>query len=384
MWVTHLLGTGHLFRTAAIARALDARGARVTVVSGGLGDHGIDFGGAEVKQLLGVRARDATFHELLDEHGDLVAGDLLQARGDRLMEMFREIDPEVFVTELYPFGRRKFRRELDPVLKTIRKTGGGTVVVSSVRDILEPPGSREKSEDAATKGADFYDMVLVHGDMALARLEDSFPWPEALSERLHYTGYINSAREPADSDNLTDGTDEILVSAGGGAVGMPLYRSAIEASRTAMMAGQKWRLLVGHNLAEEAFQDLKDSARQTPVLVERARPDFPEMLRRARVSVSQAGYNTVVDILAAGTPSVLVPFAEGGEQEQTIRARLLAQQGRAVVLSEGEVTPDALGNAIKTAMELRTNEIAPVAQNGAEESARLILRAAERASRREC
>ena len=382
MWVTHLLGTGHLFRTAAIARALDARGARVTVVTGGLGGHGVGFGGAEVVRLPGVRARDATFHRLLDEHGDPVTDDLLQARADRLMETFRQTDPGAFVTELYPFGRRKFRAELDPVLETIRQAAGRTLAISSVRDILEPPGSPEKSEYAAAKGAGLYHMVLVHGDMAVARLEDSFPWPDALSGRLRYTGYVNSAREPAGSGGLSDGKDEILVSAGGGAVGMPLYRSAIGVSRTAIMAGRKWRLLVGRNLAEASFQDLVKSSRKAPVIVERARSDFPAMLRRARVSVSQAGYNTAVDILAAGIPGVLVPFAQGGEREQTIRARLLARRGRAVVVAEDEVTADRLGDAIRAAMALRMNETAPVSHNGAEESARLILQATERGRRR--
>lgn len=379
MWVTHLLGTGHLFRTAAIARALDANGAGVTVVNGGLGDHGIDFGDAEIVHLPGVRARDATFHDLLDAHGNPVTSDLLRDRGDRLAEVFDKTNPDVLVTELYPFGRRKFRRELDPVLEMANVPGRRTIVISSVRDILEPPGSPEKSEDAASKGARFYDMVLVHGDRSLARLEDSFPWPTALSDRLYYTGYINSARAVSDAGSGTDGTDEILVSAGGGAVGMPLYRSAIEASRSATMAGQRWRLLVGHNLAEELFQDLRESAGDAPVVVERARPDFPDMLSRARVSVSQAGYNTAVDVLAAGVPSVLVPFADGGEREQTIRATILARQGRAVVLSEDRISPDTLGEAIAAAMELRTGNRSPVSLNGAEESARLILDAAERA-----
>ncbi len=380
MWVTHLLGTGHLFRTAAIARALDANGADVTVVNGGLGDHGIDFGGAEVVRLPGVRARDATFHDMLDEHGEPVTGDLLQDRARRLMDVFTETKPNVFVTELYPFGRRKFRRELDPVLENARGMGDEVVVISSVRDILEPPGSREKSEDAATKGARFYDMILVHGDASLARLEDSFPWPSHLSDRLRYTGYINSARETPGTSVSTDGAGEILVSAGGGAVGLPLYRSAVEASRLPALAGQTWRLLVGQNLPEEQFEDLRIAARDSHVVVERARPDFPEMLGRARLSVSQAGYNTAVDVLAAGVPSVLVPFAEGGEQEQTIRADLLAKQGRAVVLSADAVSPDALAAAIAAAMALDRGEMSPVSLNGAEESARLILGAARRAA----
>jgi hypothetical protein len=36
------------------------------------------------------------------------------------------------------------------------------------------------------------------------------------------------------------------------------------------------------------------------VIVERARADFPALLARATVSVSQAGYNTALDVLRSG------------------------------------------------------------------------------------
>ena len=51
------------------------------------------------------------------------------------------------------------------------------------------------------------------------------------------------------------------------------------------------------------------------------------MLRRCRVSVSQAGYNTVLDILAARAAAVVVPFASGRETEQSLRAERLAARG---------------------------------------------------------
>ena len=54
--------------------------------------------------------------------------------------------------------------------------------------------------------------------------------------------------------------------------------------------------------------------------MERFRKDLAGLMASARVSVSQAGYNTVCDMLVAGCQSVLVPYASGGETEQSLRA----------------------------------------------------------------
>ena len=64
------------------------------------------------------------------------------------------------------------------------------------------------------------------------------------------------------------------------------------------------------------------------------------MLRRCRVSVSQAGYNTVLDILAARAAAVVVPFAAERETEQTLRAGWLAERGVVELVAEAQLSPD--------------------------------------------
>ncbi|MEZ5774738.1 MAG: glycosyltransferase [Hyphomicrobiaceae bacterium] len=70
------------------------------------------------------------------------------------------------------------------------------------------------------------------------------------------------------------------------------------------------------------------------VVVERARRDFRLLLSRAALSISQAGYNTLMDLMAAGCPALVVPFAEGSESEQTFRARLFAARGLVDMLED--------------------------------------------------
>jgi hypothetical protein len=84
-------------------------------------------------------------------------------------------------------------------------------------------------------------------------------------------------------------------------------------------------------------------------VVERARPDFRALLASAALSVSQAGYNTVLDLLHGGGPALLVPFEAGHETEQRLRADTLAAHGLARVLPENELTAESLAAAALSA-----------------------------------
>jgi predicted glycosyltransferase len=85
--------------------------------------------------------------------------------------------------------------------------------------------------------------------------------------------------------------------------------------------------------------------------MEAFRPDFGDLLAAAGLSVSQAGYNTVCDILRANCRALFIPFAEGGESEQTMRSMKLREMGLAEVLTEDQLTPDDLARAIETSLE---------------------------------
>jgi predicted glycosyltransferase len=108
------------------------------------------------------------------------------------------------------------------------------------------------------------------------------------------------------------------------------------------------------------------------LVVEPARPDFPGLLRRARLSVSQAGYNTVMDVLAAGIPGVVVPYAGGLESEQTLRARRLAERGVLQVVDEAKLTPEALAAAVDKALATPPEALAGLAVDGGAQTPRIL------------
>jgi predicted glycosyltransferase len=364
--VQHLLGIGHLQRSLRIAEALAARGIAVTLAQGGPPVSMLNpVRGIEIIQLPPIRARDATF-ALVDSKSRPVDDALRGARRDRLLAAFADIRPDAVVIEGFPFARRAFRFELDPLIEAAREARAP--VICSVRDI---PTVRDDparhAEIVARVRADFA-MVLVHGDPGFIPFEVPFPPATEIADRLHYTGYVTLPADEPHDVHLPAG--EVLVSVGGGAAGQKLLAAVLAARRHGCLAERGWRVLAGTNLSDDAFSALHSDA-PDGVVVERFRADFPALLRRCHVSVSQAGYNTVLDIVAARARSVLVPFAAERETEQQIRAEHLAARGMAELVREAELTPATLAAAIERSA---ARDPAPIRLDteGARRSAELI------------
>lgn len=74
------------------------------------------------------------------------------------------------------------------------------------------------------------------------------------------------------------------------------------------------------------------------------------MLYSAAASLSLCGYNTALDILQAGTPAVFIPFDEGGEVEQGLRAKALAGQDGIATVKSADLDPERLIEALRRVM----------------------------------
>ena len=258
------------------------------------------------------------------------------------------------LTELFPFGRRQLRFELLPLLDraaTDRARTGRPRIACSVRDILVQSPKPERTREMLELVRRYYDLVLVHGDPRFVSLDATFPHAREIADRVAYTGYVvaRSDRSPGEPEPMAreDG-GEVIVSAGGGAVGGRLLEAALAARPRTPLAQAGWRLLAGANLPEPVFRSLAARA-PDGVSVERFRPDFRRLLRSARLSISQGGYNTLMEVLDAGVRAVVVPYAGGLETEQTLRANLLAARGLVEVVGEEELGPGSIAAAVSRA-----------------------------------
>ncbi len=375
-YVQHLLGIGHLKRAATLARALAAQGLRVTLVSGGAAAPGMAVAGVDFVQLPPASVADLSFKVLVDEAGRPVDDQWKRRRCAALLGAWRAADFQVLVLELFPFGRRQMRFELLPLLEAADAAPRRPTIVCSVRDILGGQQSPARQQETLGLVERYFDRVLVHGDRGVISFERSFPAAARIADRIEYTGYVV---EPEASLGGAAGKGEVIVSAGGGAVGASLLEAAMRAKPLSALRARTWRVLAGNNLPERDFQRLARLAGgERGLELERARADFTTLLSNCELSVSQAGYNTLMETIRAGARAVVVPFAGGNETEQTLRARSFAERGLLEMVAEEALTPQALAAAIDRAVSKPRPVPGAIDLDGARKSAALVARWTER------
>lgn len=336
IWVQHLLGFGHFARARVVAQALRDAGHNVTLVSGGVTPADAVPSGVSFVQLPAARAKNELFDELVDANGRDVDQAWREGRRDALLAAFRKAEPDVVITETFPFGRRLLEFELLALLDEARRAPQRVKIVSSVRDVLQRPRKDERAMGMVARARDMYDAVIVHSDPSVIRLEQSFEEMAGIASRCVYTGYIC-----ADVSPTVAARHDVLVSAGGGAAGRELIAAAIAARAHSKLKARPWTFVTGP-LSE-------DNAPIEGVTMVRSLPDFRERLAGAAVSVSQAGYNTLLETVKVKTPCVVVPFETDREREQVTRAEAFAALGLVKVVRSSSLEPQSLAQAIDAA-----------------------------------
>ncbi|HYR67568.1 MAG TPA: glycosyltransferase [Reyranella sp.] len=346
--VQHLLGIGHLRRAATLARALSAGGFDVLLVSGGAPTAGLALGAARFHQLPPLRAMDHGLRDLCRLDGTPIDQAFCAERTTAVLDLWRAESADILITEQFPFGRTRLRFELLPLLEAAKARQPRPLIVSSVRDVVRRTASPQRVAEAVEIFRQFFDAVLIHADPALVSFGKSFAGWDRIKARAFYTGYV-AEHDLGHRSKSVVGAGEVIVSAGGGAVGAPLLQAALAARPQTPLADRPWRLLVGTNLPD-AQRAALEQAGNAAVIVESARPDFTTLLHNAALSISQAGYNTVIETLCCADRAVLVPFATDRETEQADRAQLLADRGMAAVVPPGTLSPQILADAVRRAL----------------------------------
>ena len=370
----NVLGVGHLFRSLEIARALSAH--QVILVTGGppveteLPMHVREF-------CLPILQMDDAFKGLLTTEKNLTLDQVKETRQKKLLALFEEERPDLFLVELFPFGRRMFRFELDPVVRALRGKGAAPcAIICSVRDILVEKKDHVRHEAKVVKTLNrYFDRVLVHADPDLVEIRETFGPFDDITIPVEYTGYIAPQSSAAAGQRIRkqmgmdDSENLIVASAGGGNVGAPLLAAVIRAF--SRMKGGNCRLQVfsGPFMDPRDFDDLKTMA-PAKAQVDRFTADFGSYLAAADLSVSMGGYNTTMNILAARVPALLWPFSRN--REQGLRARRLADRGLLTVLQDADLQPDRLAALMEHKLTQPGQPDGRIDLNGAANTARCI------------
>jgi predicted glycosyltransferase len=370
----HVLGVGHLFRSLEISRALSAH--RVILVTGGppvearLPAHVREFRLPDLQM-------DHNFQGLFSSDKYLTLDQIKEDRQKRLLALFEKERPDLFLVELYPFGRKAFRFELDPVLKALReKRFPPCSVICSVRDILVEKDDHGKHEARVVKTLNrYFDGVLVHGDPGLVEIRETFGPFDEIKIPVQYTGYIAPRPSAAAGQNIRkqlglDGREAFIVaSAGGGHVGAPLLKAVIRAFAHLQRDNCRLQVFSGPFIDPREFDGLKRAA-SAGVRVDKFTPDFLSYLAAADLSVSMGGYNTTMNVLATRVPALLWPFAQN--REQRLRARRLAERGILTVLEDADLQPDRLASKMDHLLSRANQPAAAINLDGAVNTAACI------------
>ena len=367
----HSLGIGHLTRSFALAAALRAH-FRVVFLNGGRLPPGVPVPqGIELVDLPPLGMDDG--HTVVSRGEQTDVGPMMAQRRRLIEATAARVQPALLLVELFPFGRKKFAGEILPMIRAARQQGAR--VACSLRDILVAarPDQQHHDDRAAWICRRWFDAVLVHADPHMARLEDSFRPRRPLAVPVHYTGYVVPGRNRGGRAHRAGAGAPILVSAGGGLVGFPLLRAALEAHALLDPATRpRLELVAGPFLPEPEWRQMgAAAAARADVTLLRSVPDLAARMRGAALSLSQCGYNTAMDIVAAGVPALVVPYAQGREDEQTNRARRMAGLGLLRMLEPGRLEPAVLAEEM-----LRTLSFRPRANaldlDGAERTGELL------------
>ena len=346
----HSVGLGHLVRSMNLADGLD-QDFDVTLLNGGPWPADLPQPAAVDIVHLPPLGLDADY-ALVSRDERFTVERALVDRQRLIQDSFRDTAPDVLLIELFPFGRKKFAGELMPLLEAARAARPAPFVACSLRDILV--GSRRDQQghdDRASRVTnEYFDAVLVHADARFATLEETFHPTVPLRTPVHYTGFV---RAPVVREVERTRERRVLVSAGGGLVGAPLFRAAVEAHpRLLVDHGLRTTVVTGPFLPDPVVDELTRRATETNGLeVARYLPDLGGEIAASAVSVSQVGYNTTMDILGSATPAVVVPFGEGREDEQAERARRLERLGAVRVLDSNRLSAHTFCDAVRDALD---------------------------------
>jgi len=372
----YVLGIGHFFRTLEIDRALAEH--EIILVTGGseidvrLPNHIQEF------RLPGLHM-DREFKNLFAKNRENPVAQIKKERRQMLFSLYKKESPDVFIVELYPFGRRAFSFEIDPILKGIRyqilKPGR---VICSLRDILVDRRKYKASYEAKVVDLlnNYFDALLIHSDPSLLKIDATFSSIEQITIPVVYTGFVtpkpspNARRHLRKKMGIKKNDKLIVASLGGGKVGRSLLEAVLDAFQLIDASKNCFLAVFTGPFMEQQDVDRLQKQSSKKISVERFTPEFLSYLAAADLSISMAGYNTCMNILAAKVPALVWPFSQN--REQRFRAERLSENSAMRVLKKLDLKPSRLANIIDQTLNQPLTPISDIDLDGANKTAQWI------------
>jgi len=339
-------GLGHLRRNLAIADHLLTRrpGTRVVLMSGSpvaerfrLPDR------LALVRLPPVVKVGPEEYRARDPRWDL--GLVRRARSAIMADIARRLRPDVFLVDHAPQG---MRGELLPVFAALRASSPATRIVLGLRDVIDDPSTvrRTWAEQAVYETLEtIFDQILVYGSADLLDVADAYDLPARVADKITYCGYLGRPIAPTPAPGVRPPL--ILGTAGGGGDGVEVLWATLDASRA---LGISSLVVTGPLMDAPGRRSVETRAAADP----EARSveflaDIGTTMAEAGAVVTMGGYNTLVELVGLGVPTVVVPRLHP-RREQAIRAHLFAGRGLVRVVEPGPGLAARLRPALAAAL----------------------------------
>jgi len=340
-------GIGGLMRAFTIASRLSQR-FRVVVLNSGAMPDGIEVpAGVELVQLPPLRQDIANGSSGTDMHATSGLGQV--TRRETILGKLETLRPRVVLIESFPFDSPFLASELIPLLQAAKGSlAVRPFVICCVKDILTGDGqNKERRDDRAAKILDkYFDAVIVHSDPSFARLQEFFQPSNQPATPIYHSGFVVKGRGRPLPLNSREA--RVVVTAGSGLAGFPIYAAAVEAHRILWQVDQlAMTIIAGPLLPEAEWQQLRVLCKNEPSLeLRRSVPDLGAEIARVRWAVCHCAYSTAIEVLSTGVAALLIPAADHRSAEQTIRLQRLNRWRAARTMMSRHLNGASLANGI--------------------------------------
>ena len=342
------VGLGHTRRSLTIANALVRQNGSASVLVAS-GCESLDLFAVDprvdILRLPGIRKNEQG--EYVARHLDVDQGVIRALRSSLLAAAVEQFRPHVLLADKHPAGAGG---ELQTSIVRHKSRGGRMAL--GLRDILDEPRAvkAEWERTGAQRAMAHYDEIFVYGDPRVVDHRVAYGLHPGVGPMLRYCGYVIDDAPYCTSgglDRVTCGP-RVLATAGGGEDGTQLLESFIGAA-----AGMRWdaHVVVGPLANAAARARLEAAARRAGVTMHERVSNLGAQFGSFDALVTMGGYNSLVEAVASGTPTICLPRVFP-RSEQAIRAAAFSRLGLIDAIEPAALSPVELRLRIVRALKI--------------------------------
>lgn len=292
-----------------------------------------------------------------------------------LLQAAQSFQPDIFLADHVPTG---VWSELIPTLRYLKSRPRPTRIVLGLRDVLDAP--EKVAETWAKNGtrdaiAEFYDDILIYGERGIFDTAAFYGLDRIAPARSRYCGYVIAAEadeiDPED-DRYDHETPSLVVTAGGGFDAFPMMENCFDALDL-MTPDQRPEALfiTGPLMPIELRTKLERRAEMLGARLVKSMPSALPLIAHADIVVTMGGYNTMVEAVHFGTPTIIVPRM-GPSAEQRTRADRFAALGMVRCLYPQDASAERLATEIRAQLVAKRGASRRLDTGGAGRAADLL------------